>query len=324
MINIAIIGAGQLGSRHLQALANSENLLSIQVIDPSIDSLKTAEIRFNEIATNFTGKISYSTDIATLERNIEIAIVATNSKVRRIVIERLISQSKVKNLILEKFLFTKEEDYYAIERLLNENRINAWVNCARRIIPFYKDLQKELSGNIHFTAVGNAWGLGCNSIHLLDLFAFFTQTTDITLSNDLIDKSILESKRAGYIEFTGTITGYTDKHSFLITSFPSSSSSPLQIRIDTPNARYSIEEGVTAKVRVSKMENGWKWEEWTFQMPFQSQMTNRVIEKLLDEGTCDLPSYKESSKLHVLLLKGFIGVLQKMNNDNSIDECLIT
>lgn len=323
MINIAIIGAGQLGSRHLQALANVKNRISIQVIDSSVDSLKTAEARFKEVSADFTGKISFHTDISVLEENIDIAIIATNSKVRRLVTEQLVANSKVKYLILEKFLFVKEEDYVAIEKLLNDKNIKTWVNCARRMMPFYQNLQKELTGTIHFMATGNAWGLSCNGIHLLDLFSFFTKSTNIVLSNDLIDKTIIESKREGYIEFTGTITGHADKHSFHITAFPNDSS-PLHITISTPNARYSIQEGAGAKAWISRLDNKWAWEEHSFNMPFQSQLTNLVVDKLIEKGSCDLPTYKESATLHILFLNNLISFLRKVNNNNSIDECLIT
>ena len=78
MKNIALIGAGQLGSRHLQALAQVKQPISIQVIDSSSDSLKVAEARFNEVSSNFKGKISFHNDISSLEKNIDVAIVATN------------------------------------------------------------------------------------------------------------------------------------------------------------------------------------------------------------------------------------------------------
>lgn len=323
MKNITLIGAGQLGSRHLQALALVKQPISIQVIDPSVDSLKVAEARFKEVSTNFKGEISFHTEISSTKKNIDIAIIATNSKVRRTVIEQLISTSKVKYLILEKVLFVKTDDYNAVEVLLMENNIKTWVNCPRRMMPFYQNLQKKLSGTIHFSATGNAWGLGCNGIHLLDLFAFLTRSNNIVLSNDLIDKTVIESKRPGYIEFTGTITGHTDKHSFHITSFPNDSS-PLQITINTSAARYSIQEGATGKVGISKLENGWKWEDESFTMPFQSQLTNIVVDDLLETGNCSLTTFKESSALHLIFLTNLISFLRKVNNSNSIDECLIT
>ncbi|OFY84029.1 MAG: hypothetical protein A3F72_18595 [Bacteroidetes bacterium RIFCSPLOWO2_12_FULL_35_15] len=323
MKNIALIGAGQLGSRHLQALALVKQPISIQVIDSSFDSLKIAEARFREVSINFKGEISFHTDLSSTKRNIDVAIVATNSKVRRIVVEQLITNSKIKYLILEKVLFVKTADYDAVETLLKENKIKAWVNCPRRMMPFYQELQKELSGTIHFSATGNAWGLGCNGIHLLDLFAFLTRSNNIVLSNDLIDKTVIESKRPGYIEFTGTITGHTDKHSFHITSFPNDVS-PLYITINTPTARYSIQEGPTGKVRISKLNNSWKWEEESFTMPFQSQLTNILVDDLLETGNCTLTTFNESSALHLLFLNNLISFLRKVNNSNSIDECLIT
>lgn len=323
MTNITIIGAGQLGSRHLQALALVKQPISIQVIDSSDDSLRIAEARFKEVSADFKGGISFHTDISSLKKNMDVAIVATNSKVRRMVIEQLIANSKVNYIILEKVLFVKPEDYMTVETLLAKNNIKTWVNCPRRMMPFYQELQKELTGPIHFSATGNAWGLGCNGIHLLDLFAFLTKSTNIVLSNELIDTTIIESKRPGYIEFTGTITGHADKHSFHITSFPQAFS-PILIAINTPLARYQIQEGPTGKVRISKLENDWRWEEQSFTMPFQSQLTNIVVDDLIETGNCSLTNFKESSTLHLVFLTNLISFLRKVNNTNSINECLIT
>lgn len=323
MFNIAIIGAGQLGSRHLQALANSTNQLHIQVIDPNDDSLKIAETRFNEVISNFEGTIEYSTDISTLNKTIDIVIIATNSKIRKMVFETLIATHTLKNVIFEKVLFTKPSDYEAVEKLIDKHDIKAWVNCPRRMMDFYKHLRGELTGAIHFSFTGNSWGLGCNGIHFIDLFAYLTKTSAITLTNNLIDATTIESKRKGYIEFTGTITGNAGKHSLRITSF-NDITSPSLMTIHTETARYSIEEGATAKVWMSKAANNWMWEEQTFTMPFQSQLTNKVVDELLENGTCGLTPYSESAALHIPFLKNLISVLQQTNNNNSIDECLIT
>ena len=47
MINIAIIGAGELGSRHLQALAHLEEDATIQVVDSSEESRQITMERFD-------------------------------------------------------------------------------------------------------------------------------------------------------------------------------------------------------------------------------------------------------------------------------------
>jgi prephenate dehydrogenase len=46
MFQVAIIGAGQLGSLHLQGLKSASSPLSITVMDSSEDSLRVAEERY--------------------------------------------------------------------------------------------------------------------------------------------------------------------------------------------------------------------------------------------------------------------------------------
>jgi hypothetical protein len=322
MKTITIIGAGQLGSRHLQALAAIKEAITIQVVDASEDALKTAAIRFNEVSAAFTGEISYHTSLSELKKEIAVAIVATNSKVRRAVVEELTAHSNVKNLILEKFLFPVAADYSVIEKLITDKKVNTWVNCPRRMMSFYQQLQQELKGPIHFSMIGSAWGLGCNGIHFLDLFAFLTKTTTITLSHQLIDKKIIESKRPGYVEFTGTITGYAGASTFHITSF--AQQQPSQLVINSETARYTIMEGAVSKVRKSTAENSWKEEELTFNMPFQSSLTTTLVEQLLQTGTCELTPYQESAALHLIFLNNLISFLQIETHTNTINECLIT
>ena len=52
-------------------------------------------------------------------------IVATNSKVRRDVIEQLVANSTVHFLILEKVLFVNKEDYKLVANILIKNNIRA-------------------------------------------------------------------------------------------------------------------------------------------------------------------------------------------------------
>ena len=51
MFNVAIIGAGQLGSRHLQGLKLAASPLSITVMDSSEESLKVAKARYEDTST---------------------------------------------------------------------------------------------------------------------------------------------------------------------------------------------------------------------------------------------------------------------------------
>ena len=52
MYNVAIVGAGQLGSRHLQGLSKVNININISVVDPKKHSLQLARSRFNEMRLN--------------------------------------------------------------------------------------------------------------------------------------------------------------------------------------------------------------------------------------------------------------------------------
>ena len=107
MKNIAIIGAGQIGSRHLQAMANLEGPAIVQLVDFFDESLKVAEKRFYQVYDENSVKIELKSckTINELEVPIDLAIIATCADVRAVVIKELIEKKEVKNLILEKALF---------------------------------------------------------------------------------------------------------------------------------------------------------------------------------------------------------------------------
>jgi saccharopine dehydrogenase-like NADP-dependent oxidoreductase len=64
MNRILLVGAGQLGSRHLQGLARSENILEIHIVDPSEKNLEISISRFQEIDGYNKHVIKTYTDIS--------------------------------------------------------------------------------------------------------------------------------------------------------------------------------------------------------------------------------------------------------------------
>src|SRR5687768_2793670 len=100
MINIAIIGAGQIGSRHLQALAMLDNTrYRLYVVDVMHESLKVAQQRFDEVRKS-EFDILFVQQISELPSNIEVAIVATSSAIRKEISEELLQTKQVKYLVL--------------------------------------------------------------------------------------------------------------------------------------------------------------------------------------------------------------------------------
>ena len=145
MKKVSIIGAGQLGSRHLQGLKTAQSEMGIWVIDASEESLKVAKERCEAVESKTPKTVHYEQNIDVLPQNLDLVIVATGSKPRASIIKALLAHSTVSYLVLEKFLFTRLQDYDEIEALLKEKGVKSWVNCPRRMWPSYEAIKKLIN-----------------------------------------------------------------------------------------------------------------------------------------------------------------------------------
>ena len=88
--SVAIIGAGNIGIRHLQGLSQSRNFLKIYVVDTNQSSLDRAKKHYLEFARESKMIPSYISDITLLPKEIELVIISTNADVRRVVAENIL------------------------------------------------------------------------------------------------------------------------------------------------------------------------------------------------------------------------------------------
>lgn len=307
---VLIIGAGQIGSRHLQALKAVKSPLEILVIDQSDESLGVARERYNSTPASKTiHNIEYGRELPK-NKIYDIAIIATTSGPRAALTKELLGKSKVKYLVLEKLLFAKKNDYASIGKLLKAKGVKTWVNCPMRIIPFYKGLKGEFDRQkITYILHGNQSGLATDLIHHLDYIAYLTGSKEFLLDTRLLDKKTKESKRKGYLEITGTLTAEFKNGGLGLFRCDSKESTPKIIEILSPDKRYIIKEN-KSKSLVSKSPN-WKWEEIEAPIPYQSQLTTILVESLFTAGKCELSTYEESAKYHLLTLEPLLKFLNK-------------
>jgi predicted dehydrogenase len=320
--NIAIIGAGSIGSRHLQGVKQARISMNIYVVDISLDSIDIAKKRYSEIGDNeYFKQVTYLSSLSELPTELDIAIIATSSSCRCCIILELIQTRKIHNMLIEKFLFPSIEEYTIVEKEFNERKIKVWVNCPLRLLTAYKELKKELSPGekIIFNVSGSDWGIGCNAIHYIDLFAFFTGETDIIFDemSGLYSK-IYESKRNGYVEFAGVITGKTNNGSIITLTSSLSSSIPVLITIQSKNKTIVIKEDQDRMLIISEFSI----EEKKIGMKFQSQLTGNIIEQIFN-NSCELTCFHESKKLHCLFLEPLLSFYNSKLKLNS-KKCPIT
>jgi predicted dehydrogenase len=321
MENILIIGAGQLGSRHLQGLVQSRLALNVTVVDPASESLALAKLRANEIIFgNQETNISYLQEIK--EGVVfDLAIIATTANVRFRVFQNLISKCSVKNIIFEKVLFQKEEEYIEVEKLLASNNISAWVNCPRRVFPVYKSLKTLLKNeaNFNISVKGDNWGLACNGIHFIDLFSYLTGNSDYHLDRSFLNKKAIDSKRNGFFEVNGTLHGQDDFGNSFNLTCTDEQGITVNVSIITPNFEIVIKE---TDGQVLIKHNGQEHKE-PYVPIYQSQLTFLNVEEIVELGSSSLTSFSESKSIHLPFIRS---IKQHIGNSlkEHLDGCPIT
>lgn len=317
-INIAIIGVGNLGKRHLQATMNAKVKKTVYCVDANAEAKE-----FCEALSTSEEEVIFSTDIEDLPKEIDIAIIATSAGVRRMLFDKLVNHAKVKNIVFEKVLFQKVEDYHCVKEKLDELGICAWVNCARREWDSYQELKKQIDKcdefEVHIS--GGNWGLGCNGIHMLDLVKFLDGTEECKVTKLLLDSEVVDSKRVGYKEVFGTIIGEGKRCKAFSISCYKDSSLPIGIDIIGNNAKYNISESKQLML-YSSAENGWEVVEKKFDIYYQSQLTNKVVDAIRETGDCRLAKYDESMNIHLTYIEPLISYFEEKGLGKDI--CPIT
>ena len=111
-----------------------------------------------------------------------------------------------------------------------------------------------------------------------------------------------DSKRKGFYEMTGTYQVKFKSGSHGVFNCFSDGDAPIVIEAFNNKFRFISRES-EGKIYVSKSENDWKWEEINFSIPYQSELTTTMVNDILDDLECKLPSFEESVEIHIPFLE---------------------
>ena len=305
MYKVAAIGAGQLGSRHLQGLKLASSSLSITVMDSNEESLYVAKERYDVVSPIGEKTINYVNSIDKLPSELDLVIVATGSKPRAAIVQTLLNHATVKYLVLEKVLFPSLDDYDNVARLLKDKGVRCWVNCPRRMFGLYKQIKEtiDITRTVYMTKADEDWGLCCNAIHMIDIFLYLTEETTYSIETRFLNDEVEESKRGGYIEMTGKLKVTTPKGNELTLISEKDFEGEKAFMIQNNHDMYVISEG------------GGKWSlngnTYYYSMPYQSQLSGLLADEILVTGGCSLTPYELSASYH----KPFIEAMLAKYND---------
>jgi len=290
----------------LQALGKLKLQTKLIVVDKSEDALKKACSDFEDIYNN-TQHIDYLQDIQSLPKNLDLCIIATTADVRKDVIVELTNNKNVQFLILEKILFQKIKHYRLVKDILIQNNIDAWVNCAMRAWPVYRHIKNILDDEkiLQINISGSNWGMGTSLIHYIDLIMHLSDSIDYKIQNIDLNKEFQNSKRKGSIEFTGTIIGKTANETIFTISSYQYGNFPAKIEIFSESKEIIVHER-KAIIEISCESNNWEKEIVQLEFKYVSQLTNVIVENILENGNCVLPTFSDSSVIHIQMIKSLI------------------
>ncbi len=310
---ILLVGAGQLGSRYLQGLIMSKFNLEITVVDTSLNSLETAKLRWNETGgEDSVHQVRWLESLPLDPLSVDVAIIATSAKGRSSVVERIAGTIEVRYWVLEKMLTQSHKELLVIHSAI-AGCTGVWVNIPRRMMAWHQSLKEAFSGKgslkVSFSA--GLWGLACNSIHFIDLVAWWSGETLVSIDTKGLDHCWRESKRSGYFEITGVLFAYfSGGTSLRLSSKEEAETQPIQVVLNS-GLLWNVDE--TAGIAHSSCG-----ERIDGSIEFQSQLSGRLLDDILHQGNCDLPLLDESSSMHAIFLDAMLAhwnLSQKRNDD---------
>lgn len=309
---IVIIGAGSIGSRHLQAIKKVNIKIEIYVLDKSDASLKVAKSRYMEIKSNNNiSKIVFTNKISDLPKSIYLLISATTASVRYVSTKSILDLCVVKFIIFEKFLFSKVQEVNKMRQILKDNNIKAWVNCNYQTIPFFKNNEYFNSTKLSMIVHGGNWAFASSAIHFIELFCYLTKEKISEIEFDLLGEKVLVSKRSKYHEFGGTLTAKTKGGDFLVIESKKDSKKPLYLDLSNSDYlfRLEISKRIASLTDFKKKDSQTK--SFKLKFPMQSELSNLYLEEIVKKKNCGLPTYQDCSINHISLIKLFKNKLSK-------------
>jgi predicted dehydrogenase len=301
MKKILLIGCGNIGFRHLQALCGSQmaGQIGLTIIEPNTahhsritDELGRTPVQLSEV----------STALPTQSDHFDLVIIATNADVRRRVFDDLVGKHTFTAILFEKVLFQRIEDLDAVAAQLQG--VAAHVNCGRRGFAGYQMLRDTLSSDtpvdytpIDYTVVGTQYALASNAIHFLDIAACINQSPLVSLDASGLDQAGGDSKRAGYVEIYGTLKGTLENGATVsLTCTPADA-----LSLDISIAGAALVGKIDEAAGTATVTRGDVTQTLAFETRHVSGMPY-LYETLLNGEGCLLPTYAESAAQHRLLL----------------------
>jgi len=306
---ILIIGAGNIGKRHIQSIiSDKQNSYNIHIIDTSKNFLNRISKEITEI--NNYKNIKINNNYNDLYHEYDLIIIATTSFKRELIIDFLIKKIIFKNIILEKIVFQNINSYVHYIGLFKKNKIRCWVNCPNRHYKSYNFLKNKLDNNYPMSMIvsGGNWALGSNFVHYTDLFSYFLNEKKFVIDQFCLENKIIKSKRKNFVEFNGIIS-IKNKYGSFLSIVHNNTNSNVNIKINQKNFSFIFnQKNKFAYVRNRKKD---KLKKINFEIPYQSDLTKLYCRELFKYNKINLPTLEEHYSINRIIFNEIIDFYNK-------------
>lgn len=321
MKKICLVGCGNVGSRHLQAIAKMDYAVAVEIVEPSQESTKLGKQRLAGIDYNKESEFSWLESIDETEKP-DLTIVATTATGRADLLCRLAKMNHSRFMV-EKMVCQSDEEYERVLNAFDKQNAKGWVNTNPRCFASYQRLKNYFadSDRIHLSVTAsNVSALGTNTVHYMDLFSFFTDDYNIKLSGDFLIDEIFPNKRGSHLmEFAGTVAGNIKNGSTLTLSFLPSDNLPTVVNIVGDKKHILVDE---TNQKILDMVNH-EDEKFSFVYEHASTLTIKITDDILEKDSCQLTTIEDSRILHKEIFRIFNSHINKITG-KQMEICPIT
>jgi predicted dehydrogenase len=302
---ILIVGCGELGTRHLQAVAAVPGVAQIDVVDPNPEALVLGQTRLAERSVPAGLEVRWMTSLREATPGGALAIVATQADVRCALARDVIEDLGYRTLILEKMVAQSTADYEQLLDVAGSRGAALWVNCKTRAHASHRYVKAQLEPAVplSLTATGGNHGLANNGIHAADLFVFYDGATELESRGGHVDPVLHRSKRGPAVfDLSGTLIATTKRGSRFVLSYAPDHAAPGCFVVETVRYRAIVDD-VAKLVTESRADDGWRWRSVPFAENLAvSHMTTAFVVDILATGRCALPTLAEAYPAHRFIL----------------------
>lgn len=324
---VLIVGCGDIGSRHLQAVATLPQVREIEIVDPRPEALQLGRMRLEEIKDKAPGTVyRWLSSLAEASPQGDLCIVATLTEGRCQLVREVTTTLGYTSFLLEKLAAQSVREMEGLIEFSKAQGLSAWVNCKERAYAFHRRAKERLDPNdpIIFNVMGGNHGLANNGIHSADLFTFYDETAWIESAGSRIDPVLHSSKRGSAVfDLSGTLEGYTEKGSRFTLSYAKDHDNWAHMSLGSRRYRCVVDH-LQRVAFESDEASGWVWREVPFEGPILiSEMTRDFAADILASGSCALPTLEQSLVSHRFILSELQPVFGRLL-DRKTDWCPVT